>query len=179
MKHMPKPVPSAFQTRTNCRLNPYQLPSKLPCAYTQTTVRLYPNNLLPIRKQPCAYTQNKTHIPKVTLFGGHVRGMLGARFLVHHAPAKYLVNSWINQKGARGHLFFTFNEREGGWELGINSIIFGNSLISLFLFPNIPNFSPTFFHLLQTFSYLCTKYRPIVVNDACWKASISECRVPV
>ena len=27
--------------------------------------------------------------------------------------------------------------------------------------------------------YLCSKYRQTVVNDACGKASISECRVPV
>ena len=45
---------------TSSKVNRYNEPIKILFAYTQTIIRLYPNDRAPIRKRSVAYTQIET-----------------------------------------------------------------------------------------------------------------------
>ena len=73
--------------------------------------RNYVCNILSLKKihpHPTLFRSLFSRLGEV-ISQGHGRGTLGALFLVYRAPANYLRNRWLSQKGARGAQFFLFS----------------------------------------------------------------------
>ena len=61
-------VQSLTLAGTKPRVNRYNTPAAISFAYTQTTVRLYPNDCAPIRKQLFDYTRFQSHSSTIVIY---------------------------------------------------------------------------------------------------------------